>query len=31
MLNLLAQAVKNGLVTIEETTITGIDQTEFDL
>ncbi|MBR5984096.1 MAG: hypothetical protein IK025_10325 [Bacteroidales bacterium] len=28
---LLAQAVKNGLVTIEETTITGIDQTEFDL
>ncbi|MBR3797854.1 MAG: hypothetical protein IKK36_02905 [Bacteroidales bacterium] len=28
---LLAQAIKNGKVTIEETTITGIDKTEFDL
>ena len=28
---LLGQAIKNGKVTIEETTITGIDKTEFDL
>lgn len=28
---LLEQAIKNGKVTIEETTITGIDKTEFDL
>lgn len=28
---LLGQAMKNGKVTIEETTITGIDKTEFEL
>ena len=27
----LGQAMKNGKVTIEETTITGIDKTEFEL
>ena len=28
---LLGQAMKSGKVTIEETTITGIDKTEFEL